>query len=167
MKRIALTNKDAFNKFAEAIRIFVEAEPSLSDLVQLCYDFHASLQETKPDEPRKEVFLSKYPSLTNITQDGLKSSVGPWKAGVEKPVAEEGTHLDKMNDKFIPPYMRSIIAQSQGQNLSTEEQKMFDDEAERIRKLDEKYQKETFSSVGGYSTLDIMPGRQKGGERPF
>ena len=84
---------------------------NIEDLIRICKDFQPydnamkamqklidekvdnveQLAQAKDVITKTEVFLSKYPTLEKIIDhSGKNSRAGPWKEGVEKPVAEEG-----------------------------------------------------------------------------
>lgn len=137
-----VTNKNGFEMIAKALDALNEPNHDIPILAQLCRDYQ-ELKSTPPDAMvKKELFLSSYSSLQGVSQVAEPSRTGPWKDGVEKPVAEAGTHLDKVKEQFIPPYLRNAIQmQQEDRQMTTEEKEALEQEAKRVQELDRKYQK--------------------------
>lgn len=120
--------------------------------------------------------LSDFPAVTQMREsiihgDGggtsnFGQSAGVWKAGVEKPEAEEGTHLDKIQSKFIPPYLRDRLLNTSGQ--TAEEAALAEENAakavKRAQELDKQYERQKLTRelqerelLGGFSSRDPLP----------
>jgi hypothetical protein len=173
LKRTVTTTKNGYERIAAALEKLNETGYDLPVVVTLCRDFHASL------ESGKETFLSSYPELTNMKkEDGSLSRTGPWKDGVEKPIASEGTHLDKVKEQFIPPYLRQTMQQQQNAQKSQQEivdteiekqekeREAFEREAKRLQELDRKHTEREFNNVGGYSNNTMFMSKRQGASVP-
>lgn len=66
-----------------------------------------------------------------------------------------------------------MISQASGQTLNKEDTESIEREAQRVRELDQAYQKRVVQQemsgqfVGAYSTMAQIPSRMAGGSRPI
>jgi hypothetical protein len=180
LRRCRIVHQDAgWEKICNALETIsaqeVDAEhvAVLGQLAQLAKSFSVSDISTK-------TFISTWPALKEIREriihtptaarsNGNQNSAGPWKPGVEKPVAADaGTHLDKIETKFIPPYLRERLVDT-SQGTVEEVAAMEETAAETIRRaqeLDERYEQQKLTReiqehelMGGFSMKDRLPSR--------
>uniref|UniRef100_A0A6C0BQC4 Uncharacterized protein n=1 Tax=viral metagenome TaxID=1070528 RepID=A0A6C0BQC4_9ZZZZ len=143
----------------------------LAEMAQITRDYQAS----------GEVYVSKFPLLSDDHQATVASASrkGPWKAGVEAPEAEAGMHLDKLESRFIPPYMRAALELKEGNHTKTPEEiaeieKAAAEAARRAQELDREYEKRKLANeirennlMGGFSSRERFPSKAQGGECPL
>lgn len=167
-----ITDKNGFEKIAKAMDDLNETDYEIPVMAQLCRDFQV-LKSTPPDATiKKEIFLSSYPSLKGVIQNAAPSRTGPWKEGVEKPVAKDGTHLELLNQTFLPPHLRAAIQQQQEQQQMTPEQReALEAETRRVQELDRLYQKQLIQHErNGAPFMAPQPpilSRRQGGQCPI
>lgn len=183
LRRTMIMNPtDAFSKIASALEQV--SLTAASDFPRLFRDFES-------DSSTKSILLSNYPSITELISSRNRPSAlvnsanqgeqqppaaefvggksGPWRQGIEKPDAKEGTHLDKMEMTFIPPYMRdAILNQKQPTVAEQEEIVRLAQERDKIYERDQLAREiQSGKSMGGFYTTNHLPGKSAGGAKPM
>lgn len=187
IRRIIIVNKqDGWLKMAGAF-LTLSAQLGSADYMNVLNELSLLVVAFKTNtEQGKSTFLSD-PNWKNVqgslegagvSATGTVPVRGPWKSGVTaRPEADEGTHLDKLDSKFIPPYMRdrlaactTILDDQQGQGAEDEsekDKKLEENVAAMIRhaqELDAEYENQKmareiqdYQLMGGFSMRDRLP----------
>jgi len=184
LRRSIIVHKDgAWEKIAVALETVSAQEVDADHLTTL-----AQLAELiRQFGSKTPVLLSTWPQLEQIREriihgpgtrgagtgasgasdSGAVTRKGFWKPGVENPEPDDGTHLDKLESKFIPPYLRERLLDT-SQSSTAEEAETLKEHAaktiERAQQLDQEYERQKLARemqerelMGGFSMKDRLP----------
>jgi hypothetical protein len=108
----------------------------LSNLVMAYADTHTVLLSDHRWSAVREVYDKKTLTTSQASETSPFGQNGPWKTGIEKPVPNKGTHLDKIATQFIPPYLRDRINQD-----AVTQDAVLEKEIERVQDIDRAHER--------------------------